>query len=109
MHKKQVRRFYEVIWNAHNKGVMPLVLHEDFTFRGSLGQEKQGHSGFAEYVDMVHKALRDYKCILLEIHSVNQVAYQLNINSIGLHLVTFIPKDWVAIEINKGINYNIGG
>ena len=64
MHKEQVRRFYEVLWNAHNKDVMPLVLHEDFTFRGSLGHEKQGHSGFAEYVDMVHKALRDYQCII---------------------------------------------
>ncbi len=67
MHKEQVRRFYEVLWNAHNKDVMPLVLHEDFTFRGSLGHEKQGHSGFAEYVDMVHKALRDYKCIIEEL------------------------------------------
>ena len=43
------------------------MLHENFTFRGSLGQEKRGHAGFAEYVDMVHKALADYKCSIEEI------------------------------------------
>ncbi len=54
--KQQVRRFYEVLWDAHDKAVMPLVLHENFTFRGSLGREKQGYSGFAEYLDMVQEA-----------------------------------------------------
>ncbi|WP_444894687.1 ester cyclase [Microbulbifer sp. TRSA001] len=64
MHKDQVRRFYEVLWDAHDKKAMPSILHESFSFRGSLGQEKRGHKGFAEYVDMVHKALGDYKCII---------------------------------------------
>ncbi|WP_444894832.1 ester cyclase [Microbulbifer sp. SSSA005] len=64
MHKDQVRKFYEVLWDAHDKKVMPSILHESFSFRGSLGQEKRGHKGFAEYVDMVHKALGDYKCII---------------------------------------------
>lgn len=64
MHKEQVRRFYEVLWDAHDREAMPSILHEDFTFRGSLGQEKRGHEGFAEYVDMVHNALGDYKCII---------------------------------------------
>ena len=43
------------------------VLHEDFTFRGSLGQEKHGHDGFAEYVDMIHNALADYRCTIEEL------------------------------------------
>ncbi|WP_444888323.1 ester cyclase [Microbulbifer sp. JMSA008] len=64
MHKNQVRRFYEVLWDAHDKKAMPSILHESFFFRGSLGQEKRGHKGFAEYVDMVHKALGDYRCII---------------------------------------------
>lgn len=64
MHKDQVRRFYEVLWDAHDKKAMPSILHDNFSFRGSLGQEKRGHKGFAEYVDMVHKALGDYKCII---------------------------------------------
>lgn len=56
MHKDQVRRFYEVLWDAHDKDAIPTVLHEDFTFRGSLGQEKRGHGGFADYVDMKKNA-----------------------------------------------------
>ena len=67
MHKDQVRRFYKVLWDAHDKKAIPSVLQEDFTFRGSLGQEKRGHRGFADYVDMVHKALANYKCIIEEL------------------------------------------
>ena len=67
MYKDQVRKFYEILWDNHDKDAIPTVLHENFTFRGSLGQEKQGHAGFAEYVDMVHKALGDYKCIIEEL------------------------------------------
>lgn len=63
-YKRQVRRFYEVLWNAHDKAAIPTVLHQDCTFRGSLGQEKKGHQGFAEYVDMVHHALGEYRCTI---------------------------------------------
>ncbi len=62
--KNQVIRFYEQIWNAHDKSVIPEVLDEHFTFRGSLGVTKKGHDGFAEYVDMIHQALDQYKCII---------------------------------------------
>lgn len=62
--KDQVQKFYEVLWDGHNHSAIPSVLHEDFTFRGSLGQETKGHDGFAEYVDMVHRALGDYRCII---------------------------------------------
>ena len=34
-----------------------------------MGQEKRGHSGFAEYVDMIHKALGDYRCLIEELVS----------------------------------------
>ena len=67
MHKEQVRRFYETLWNAQDHDAIPSVLHENFTFRGSLGQEKQGHGGFAEYVSMVHKALGDYTYVIEEL------------------------------------------
>jgi predicted ester cyclase len=62
--RRQVERFYRDLWDNHDKEAIPEVLHEDFTFRGSLGQEKRGHPGFAEYVDMVHAALGDYKCTI---------------------------------------------
>lgn len=53
MPKAMVRKLYEVLWDAHDKEAIPALLHGDFTFRGSLGQEKRGHTGFAEYVDVV--------------------------------------------------------
>ncbi|WP_411293530.1 nuclear transport factor 2 family protein, partial [Thiohalobacter sp.] len=56
--KQQVRKFYEVIWNKHNKDAVPEILHSSFKFRGSLGSEKQGHAGFIEYLDMVHAVNR---------------------------------------------------
>lgn len=61
--KEQVRRFYEVLWDAHDHSAIPSILYEPFTFRGSLGQEKKGHEEFGEYVDMVHKVLGEYRCI----------------------------------------------
>ena len=42
-----VESFYTDIWNRHNKSKIPALLCPDFTFRGSLGQEKTGHAGFA--------------------------------------------------------------
>jgi predicted ester cyclase len=69
MHKEQVRKFYRLLWNAHDKGAISSILHEDFTFRGSLEQQKRGHAGFIEYVDMVHNALGDYTCIIEELVS----------------------------------------
>ena len=63
----QVERFYRELWDAHDTAAIPGVLHEDFTFRGSLGDEKRGHRGFAEYVDKVHAALGDYRCTILDL------------------------------------------
>ncbi len=65
--KQQVKRFYEVLWDAHDNEAIPTVLHENFTFKGSLGLEKRGHDGFAEYVDMIHNALADYRCTIEEL------------------------------------------
>lgn len=62
MYKQQVQRFYRELWDAHDKQAMGSILHPDVTFRGSLGDEKQGHAGFAEYVDKVHHALDSYQC-----------------------------------------------
>ncbi len=67
--KKQVHKFYEVIWNKHNKEAVPEVLHESFEFRGLLGSKKYGHAGFIEYLDMVHSALGEYKCEIKELIS----------------------------------------
>ncbi|NQY22881.1 MAG: ester cyclase [Campylobacteraceae bacterium] len=89
MHKLQVRKFYEVLWDAHNKEEIASVLHEDFTFRGSLGQEKKGHKGFSGYVDMLHNALGDYKCIIEElVEEENKVFAKMSFT--GIHKAKFL-------------------
>ncbi len=67
INQQQVETFYHVIWNQHDKSAIPGVLSESFEFRGSLGFLKQGHAGFAEYLDMVHGALADYRCDIEEL------------------------------------------
>ncbi|MDH3376505.1 MAG: ester cyclase [Gammaproteobacteria bacterium] len=66
-HKQQVHNFYETIWNLHDASEVNNVLHPDFTFRGSLGHENKGRGGFIGYVDMVHAALGEYRCIIDEL------------------------------------------
>ncbi len=89
MHKIQVRKFYEVLWDANNKDEIASVLHENFTFRGSLGQEKKGHDGFSSYVDMVHNALKDYKCIIEDlIEEENKVFAKMTFT--GIHKKEFM-------------------
>lgn len=60
----QVERFYCDLWNRQDKAAIPEILQEDVTFRGSLGQAKTGHAGFADYVDGVHAALGEYSCTI---------------------------------------------
>jgi len=63
----QVRRFYEVVWNGNDKNAISDILHENIIFRGSLGQEKMGHAGFEEYLNMLHEALAEYRCEIEDI------------------------------------------
>ena len=59
-----VKRFYHEVWNTADADVAREILHTDFRFRGSLGPEKRGPSGFIEYMQAVHTALADYTCII---------------------------------------------
>jgi len=61
---EQVEKFYQIIWNRHDKSVILDILADDVRFRGSLGQTKTGHAGFSEYLDMVHDALKNFKCVI---------------------------------------------
>lgn len=60
--RDQVRKFYDIIWNQHDHSAIPEILDERVKFRGSLGLERQGHQGFADYLDMVHDALGEFNC-----------------------------------------------
>ena len=73
--KTQVRKFYSVIWEARDMDELPSILHDDITFRGSLGAQTRGHEAFIEYVDMIHKALGDYRCIIEELLSESEKVF----------------------------------
>ena len=90
--KNLVERFYEIIWNQHDKGAIPDVVHESFRFRGSLGQYKEGHSGFAEYLDMVHAGLGDYRCEILELVAEPSKAFA-RMRFSGIHKGRFMGFD----------------
>lgn len=62
-----VRSFYAEIWNRGDLSFVPVLLQDEFTFRGSLGEQRRGHAGFAEYVQMVRGALGDYRCDILDL------------------------------------------
>lgn len=74
-HRAIIQAFYEEIWHKHNTSQMPELLHENFAFRGSLGQEPYGHAGFAAYVDCVHAALRNYRCEIQAVSAEGNTAF----------------------------------
>ena len=84
-----VNKFYEDVWNNHDKTVIPEILHNSFTFRGSLGDEKQCHEGFIEYLDMVHNALGSYTCTIKEIVTEQSKAFA-KMQFTGLHRASFL-------------------
>ncbi|MFQ6021598.1 MAG: ester cyclase [Acidiferrobacterales bacterium] len=61
-----IDRFYNEMWNKFDKSVLPEILHEDLTFRGSLGQIKRGLDEFGEYVDFVQLAFPDFHNRIIE-------------------------------------------
>lgn len=61
-HRRQVRRFYDEIWNRADLTAIPDLLAADVTFRGSLGPVLTGPAEFADYVREVTAAFGDYRC-----------------------------------------------
>jgi steroid delta-isomerase-like uncharacterized protein len=55
-----VRRFYDEVWNRWDEAALDEVLDEDFTFRGSLGDEVSGRAGFRGYRDRIRAAFPDF-------------------------------------------------
>jgi SnoaL-like polyketide cyclase len=65
--KRLIERFYHEVWNRPDEVVAREILHPEFCFRGSLGEEKRGPDGFITYLRMVHAALSKYTCTIEEI------------------------------------------
>ena len=62
-----VRAFYERVWNRLESDLVPVLFHDGFSFRGSLGPVKTGHSEFLDYVDQVTGALGGYTCTIQDL------------------------------------------
>jgi len=111
--KKVVQTFYEEIWNKRNVEMVSEVLGEELTFRGSTGEIKKGHSGFIEYHAVITKALKNYKCTIIElIEEENKVSAQMKFS--GLHVANFLgykPTNknitWVGVAIFTFNEYKI--
>ena len=58
--KRLIETWYQEMWNNWNKAIMPAFLHEDISFRGSLGKEKKGFSGLSDYIDFIRNAFPDF-------------------------------------------------
>ena len=82
--KEVVRAFYKDMWDYADKSQIPKILHEGFTFRGSLGPELIGYDQFAGYVDWVTSALGQYTTdILAMIEEGNRVGGKMRFH--GYH------------------------
>jgi len=79
-----IRRFYDEMWNRFDKDLIPVLLTEDLRFRGSLGQNKNGHTQFAEYVDFVQRAFPDFTNEIEEVISEEDKAFA-RLNFRGTH------------------------
>lgn len=100
-----VESFYHDIWNRHDKSKIPELLRDDFTFRGSLGQTRVGHEGFASYVDFVHSALANYRCDILDLVADDSKAFA-RMRFSGIHQGEFFgyqptskPLEWLGCAL----------
>jgi predicted ester cyclase len=84
-YKEMVCNFYESLWNKPDKELIPHLLHEDVTFRGSLGMVKQGHKGFAHYMDFISHALGNYHCKVIDL-ALEEDKVWARVNYAGEHL-----------------------
>ncbi|MEM9329350.1 MAG: ester cyclase [Bacteroidota bacterium] len=55
-----IGRWYLEMWNDWDKGVIPAIVDEQISFRGSLGREQRGHEGLREYMDYIRAAFPDF-------------------------------------------------
>ena len=87
-----VDRFYREIWEQEKREVLAELCHPDFTFRGSLGIEKNGYDEFWDYVLMVRAGLSDYFCEIGDtVSEANRVFAKMRFG--GKHTGRFLDFD----------------
>ena len=52
--------FYADLWNQWDDTAVDLLLADDFTFRGSLGDQTRGRDGWRRYRDLVRTGSSDF-------------------------------------------------
>jgi predicted ester cyclase len=103
--KETVRVFYKEMWDRADKSLIPKILHEGFTFRGSLGPTLVGHEQFAGYVDWVTGALGQYTTdILALLEDGNQVGGKMRFHGFHRKEMFDVPPSgrhvwWVGMPI----------
>jgi len=65
--ERLVRRFYHDLWNRWDDEGVEELLHEDFTFRGSLGTETSGRDEWRSYRDAVRAGSSDFHNEILDL------------------------------------------
>jgi steroid delta-isomerase-like uncharacterized protein len=65
--ERLVRQFYAQAWNRWDDTVVDTLLAEDFTFRGSLGDEVVGRDGWRGYRDRIRRAVPDFHNEIIDI------------------------------------------
>jgi steroid delta-isomerase-like uncharacterized protein len=55
-----VEAFYSTLWNRWDDAAVDDVLAEDFTFRGTLGNQTRGRDGWRAYRDLVRAGSSDF-------------------------------------------------
>ena len=109
-----VESFYGDIWNRHDKSKIPLLLRTNFTFRGSLGQSKTGHDGFASYLDFVHATLAEFRCDIVELVVERPKAFA-RMRFSGIHSAMFFgfaptwkPIEWAGAALFTFLDGQVG-
>lgn len=94
-----VERFYHEVWNRHDPAVAREILHEDFTFRASLGPQRRGPEGFIAYLHAIHEALDGYTCVIEDLIETEERA-AVRLRFAGKHRGTFfgVPATGKDVE-----------
>ena len=96
---RQVRRFYEELWNKRDLSVAEEILDEAVVFRGSFGSAHVGRKAVREYVTTVTTALSGYHCDLeVLVQEGNSAAARLTF--CGTHVGEFFGRQPTGRSVN---------
>lgn len=59
--KELIKKWYYKMWNDWDMDIIPEILDDKITFRGSLRQEKRGYTGLKKYMDYIRNSFPDFR------------------------------------------------